>query len=365
MKSRLVVALVAFIGLGMDVDAGDQTVPIEQLPAAVRGAVKAKYPSAEMKAAVKNIEDGETSYEITLVNAGKNLTVTVDDEGEISAIETELSRSDLPAAVTQSIDMRFPRSKIIKVEQLVELDDGKEEKAFELVLTVSDGKTTEVKVDPGGRIESEESHDEWTSTFLEEKSDLVSRGRNPFFVLEPGDQLVLEGRKTQLTITVLEETKTVDGVETRVVEERETKDGQLAEVSRNYFAISKRTGSVYYFGEDVDEYKDGKVTGHGGSWLAGDGGARFGLIMPGLPLLGAKYRQEIAPGKAMDQAEIVSLDQSIETGAGSFKNCLEIEESSALEPGETESKLYAPGLGLVREKSLKLVLHAKLERAAK
>jgi hypothetical protein len=355
----------AFIGLGLEVHAGDQKVPIEQLPAGVREAVKAKYPAAELKTAEKSVEDGETSYEITLVNAGKNLTVTVDDEGEISAIETELSKGDLPATVTQSIDKRFPGAKIIKVEQLVELDDGKKEKTFELVLTVSDGKTTEVKVDPRGQIESEESHDEWTGTFLEEKSDLVSTGRNPFFVLEPGDQLVLEGDKTQLTITVLEETKTVDGVETRVVEERESKGGQLAEVSRNYFAISKRTGSVYYFGEDVDEYKDGKVSGHGGSWLAGERGARFGLIMPGLPLLGAKYRQEIAPGKAMDQAEIVSLNESIETRAGEFNNCLEIEESSALEPGQSESKLYAPGVGLVREASLKLVRHAKLKRAGK
>jgi Concanavalin A-like lectin/glucanases superfamily len=53
----------------------------------------------------------------------------------------------------------------------------------------------------------------------------------------------------ELTITVLNETKMVDGVETRVVEERETKGGKLKEVSRNYFAISKRTNDVFYFGE--------------------------------------------------------------------------------------------------------------------
>jgi hypothetical protein len=88
-----------------------------------------------------------------------------------------------------------------------------------------------------------------------------------------------------LSPTVLNETKTVDGVECRVVEERETKDGKLVEVSRNYFAIGKRTNSVYYFGEDVDIYKDDKVVSHEGAWLAGKNGARFGLMMPGLPLL--------------------------------------------------------------------------------
>jgi len=82
-------------------------------------------------------------------------------------------------------------------------------------------------------------------------------------------------------ITVLAETKKVGNVETRIVEERETENGELTEVSRNYFAISRRTNNVYYFGEDVDEYKNGKVTGHGGSWLAGVEGAKYGLIKDG------------------------------------------------------------------------------------
>ena len=133
---------------------------------------------------------------------------------------------------------------------------------------------------------------EWTNDFSAEKEALVSTGRNAFFILEPGYQLVLEKEKERLVITVLNETKQVDGVETRIVEERETDDGQMVEVSRNYFAISKRTGNVYYFGEDVDIYKDGKVASHDGSWLSGvngaqvwpdDGGsaARRGQILPG------------------------------------------------------------------------------------
>jgi hypothetical protein len=84
-------------------------------------------------------------------------------------------------------------------------------------------------------------HGPWTSEFLVERGELSAAGHNPFFILEPGHQSVFEGGKERLTITVLDETKSVDGVETRVVEERETKDGKLVEVSRNYFAISKRT----------------------------------------------------------------------------------------------------------------------------
>src|SRR5688500_16714016 len=91
----------------------------------------------------------------------------------------------------------------------------------------------------------------FTSRFDVNTRELVSRGRNPYFSLEPGAVLVLEDGSERLTITVLTETRIVDGVETRVVEERETDDGKLVEISRNYFAVHPRTLDVFYFGEDV------------------------------------------------------------------------------------------------------------------
>lgn len=203
---------------------------------------------------------------------------------------------------------------------------------------------------------------EWTSAFLTEPDELSSTGRNPYFVLEPGYVLVLEGGGAQLIVTVLNETKKVDGVETRVVEERETKGGQLIEVARNYFAISKRTNDVFYFGEDVDMYKDGKITNHDGTWLSGVNGSKFGLIMPGRPLLNARYYQEVAPKVAMDRATIVSVTETVETPAGVFKNCLKVEETTPLQRFVTEYKYYCAGIGMVRDGSLKLVKAGKAGR---
>ena len=122
--------------------------------------------------------------------------------------------------------------------------------------------------------------DEWTAEFTVDKDDLASIGRNSYFMLEPGYTLVLEGGGERLVITVLNETVVVDGVETRVVEERETRGGKLVEISRNYYAIDARTGDAYYFGEDVDMYSGGQISSHGGAWLSGVGDARFGLMMP-------------------------------------------------------------------------------------
>ena len=55
-----------------------------------------------------------------------------------------------------------------------------------------------------------------------------------------------------------------------MVEERETEDGELVEVSRNFFAICEETNSVFYFGEEVDDDEDGEIVGHEGAWLAGE-----------------------------------------------------------------------------------------------
>lgn len=199
----------------------------------------------------------------------------------------------------------------------------------------------------------------YTESFDLDASDLASVGRNPYFILEPGYTLVLEDGDEQLTITVLDETRRIGAIEARVVEEREKKGGHVKEVSRNYFAISRRTNSVFYFGEEVDKYKDDRVVDHEGAWMAGAEGARAGLMMPGLPLLGARYQQEVAPGKAMDRAEVVEVGGTLATPAAEFRGVLKVQETTPLESFVKEHKFYAPDVGLVQDGSLKLVRHGR------
>lgn len=104
---------------------------------------------------------------------------------------------------------------------------------------------------------------------------------------------------------MLNETKKIGNVETRMVEEHESVNGNVVEISRNYFALCKETGTVFYFGEDVDIYKDGKIINHSGAWIT-EGSNNAGIVMPGQTLIGYRYYQEIAPKIAMDRAEIIS-----------------------------------------------------------
>jgi hypothetical protein len=225
------------------------------------------------------------------------------------------------------------------------------------------GLAVAVAVAPAGaRNRSDQTG--WRDSFPVDKADLVDHGSNSYFVLQPGYRLHFENGEERLVVSVLDETKVVDGVRTRVVQERETKGDQLVEVSRNYFAINKKTGDVYYFGEAVDTYENGKVTGHEGAWLAGTNGARFGLLVPGKPTVGDRYLQEVAPRVAMDRAEVVSVAETFQSPAGTFKNCLRTRESSALESG-SEEKLYVRGVGLVKDDKLVLVRVEKPEAVAR
>jgi hypothetical protein len=199
----------------------------------------------------------------------------------------------------------------------------------------------------------------FTREFRLEDCDFQTTGDNPFFPLLPGLTLFLEGEedgeRIRLRIRVQHQTRVVGGVRTRVVEEREHIDGELVEISRNYFAHCRQNGTVFYFGEEVDIYEDGKIVSHEGAWLHGENGARAGVIMPGLPLIGARYFQEIAPGVALDRAEVLDVSATVPTPYRRFGRALLTRETTPLEPADLTEKVYAPGIGLVVDAAARLV----------
>lgn len=207
--------------------------------------------------------------------------------------------------------------------------------------------------------------DSWTETLTCPDEAFTNVGRNVYFILEPGYQVVFagkeDGKQTDLIITVLDETRDIGDVSTRVVEERESAGGKLVEVSRNFFAVGVTTKNVYYFGEDVDMFKSGGKVTHEGSWREGRDGAKQGIMLPGTVKVGDRYYQERAPKIAMDRAENVSTSETVKTPAGVFKNCLKTRETTPVEPG-TEYKLYAPDIGLVQDGKLKLVKHGFVKK---
>src|SRR5262245_2552149 len=200
---------------------------------------------------------------------------------------------------------------------------------------------------------SQSKEPRWRDTFDVAKVNLLPQGNNPYITMQPGRVLKLKHSNDTLTITVLPDIQEVDGVRAGVLEERETKGGKLVEVSRNFFATDKNTSDVYYFGEDVDNYKNGKIVDHESAWRAGERGARFGLMLHAKPVLGQRFYQEIAPRVAMDRVEIVSISETVRTPAGTFENCVHVRETTPLEH-DVSHKYYAPGIGIIKDDEFEL-----------
>ena len=186
---------------------------------------------------------------------------------------------------------------------------------------------------------------------------------NPFFPLPIGHRVVLEGEEGSahllVRITSLDDTETVAGIETRVVEEFESKDGNVVEISRNFFAQAS-DGTLCYFGEDVDIYDGaGNVTSHSGAWRAGEGENQPGVFMPPSVEVGLAFQQEVAPGIAEDQTLVVAIGEATDVPAGTFDATVTMEDGSPLD-GSSGTKVYAQGVGLIVDGPARLTEYSSL-----
>jgi hypothetical protein len=178
----------------------------------------------------------------------------------------------------------------------------------------------------------------------------LSSARNTEFA---GRERKDDGGTTEVRVVsrVLDKTDTIAGVTVTVVEVTEHKDGQLHELTEDYFA-QHRDGTVWYFGERVTDYKDGKPVGHGGQWLAGENHYRPGVFMPAYPTVGQEFAPEQVPGLADERSKVLELGVEVTVPAGKFTGCMKTEDRDLLD-NKTEFKFYCPRAGLVREEGPK------------
>ena len=284
-------------------------VAVGQTPQAVQDTIQRELVGAELEDIAKQTVDGQVVYETDIIRNGLKWEVVIREDGTILS-KLQEGRADSAAAD--------------------ESNAGQAEPA-------------------------------WRDRFDVNTADLLPTGTNAYLTMQPGRILRLKSGIDTLTITVLPDTQEIDGVTTGVLEERETKNGTLAEISRNFFATDRKTGDVYYFGEDVDNYKDGKVISHESAWRAGAGGARFGLMIPATPAVGQAFYQEIAPKVAMDRVEVVSTSATVKTPAGTFERCVHLRETTPLE-SDVSHKYFAPGIGLIKDDEFELAERPQVDR---
>lgn len=173
---------------------------------------------------------------------------------------------------------------------------------------------------------------------------------NPYFGVTGVDyRLYLgedEGEPLRIEVAPTGETKAIDWeggtTETLVSQFIATSERDLLEIAVDWFAQDDR-GNVWYFGEDVFNYEEGRIANMGGTWLAGKDGPP-GLIMPGEPALGQRFNPENIPGLVFESVEVEEVDGTFTLPTGEqLTDVLLLHE--VLDDGSEEFKEYAAGYG--------------------
>jgi hypothetical protein len=155
----------------------------------------------------------------------------------------------------------------------------------------------------------------------------------------------VDGKPFRTEVTLMPGTKPIvwqgKTVETAISQYVAYLDGRIHEVANDWYAQAD-DGSVWYFGEDVFNYEDGKVADTEGTWVASDA-TPAAMIMPAEPQVGDVYRSENAPGIAFEEVRIDKVDQQIDGPSGKISGAIEVNELHM--DGTRESKVFAPGYG--------------------
>ncbi|MHC4135518.1 MAG: hypothetical protein ACYS0K_11085 [Planctomycetota bacterium] len=145
-------------------------------------------------------------------------------------------------------------------------------------------------------------------------------------------------------------------VECAVLEEWEIEDGEVVEISENYFAQSDK-GTVWYFGEVVDIYEDGEVVGHDGSWLVGGPtgddpeetatATKPTIFMPACPRVGDVWKPEDLPEAGIEEfVKVLRYVRRVRVPAGRYCRVLKVREKTP----DIETKWYARHVGFLKAK---------------
>ena len=144
------------------------------------------------------------------------------------------------------------------------------------------------------------------------------------------------------------------GVKTLTVRDRSYEGNRIAEDTFDYYS-QDRTGNVWYLGEDVTNYvydSAGNLisTNNASSWRAGVHGALPGYIMPTDRRIGFNYYQEHAPAdQALDEGTTYAFLSTFSTSTTTYRNVLQVLETTALDSQARGFKYYAPRIGLIYE----------------
>ena len=147
----------ALVLMAAAAQAGELT--LDKVPDPVRDAAQARFADAKLVEAAKDkSEDGKDIYEIGMENKDQNrIDMTLTPEGSITLIEMQITRKELPEAVAQTLEKKYPKARYRLVERILEVVDKEEKlKQYEVVLVTPKKQIWGVEVAVDGKLLTEE-----------------------------------------------------------------------------------------------------------------------------------------------------------------------------------------------------------------
>ena len=183
-------------------------------------------------------------------------------------------------------------------------------------------------------------------------AEFTTKIDNPYWPMSPGSKWVYretdtQGTREKAVVEVTNKTKKIaNGVVARVIRDTVSENGTPVEITDDWYAQDS-AGNIWYLGEYVTNYQNGKVVDHSGSFEAGVDGAQPGIAMPANPEPGLSYRQEYYKGQAEDKGAVITVGQEqVEVPFGHFDTgVLMTRDLVPTEPKVQELKFYAPDVG--------------------
>lgn len=194
-------------------------------------------------------------------------------------------------------------------------------------------------------------------------------GANPWLPLKPGTQWVREGTTDvgsrsvphQVTTTVTDVYRKINGVLTVAVLDYELDAGQVSQESLDYLA-EDNDGNLWYLGGYTEEFEGGRFVGAVDAWLSGVNGAKAGLLVQADPMAGSPpYAVAQPDAEEGDVAEVIEVGASRCVPFQCFDDVLVVREGKESAP-DNEFKYYARNVGQIDNVPRSASVHKDVEQ---
>ena len=155
MRNLLGIGVCALLGLVLTATAQDKkdVADLDKIPKAVMDGLKAKFPKPVITKWTMEKEGDKVVYDIEFTQEGRKCEADIYEDGTIHNFEKAIEAKDLPKAVTEAVEKKYPKATMKTIMEITEVKDKKEAlEGYEIELVTADKKDVEVTVGPDGKI---------------------------------------------------------------------------------------------------------------------------------------------------------------------------------------------------------------------